>query len=239
MPETGILDMSLIYILDQLSIENEADANITNAVFIISGSVGLIIGPLVILPWLQKRACSNIQILCVGGSLFLVSFVLLSLLQWIKSMVIPVIGGCLLTCGFIAFPAANGTVTKHLTKNEQGIGFGVIFAVRSLTWILAPVSFAEMYSFFKEKGVPSMTMYSAAFMIMFAMIIIVWPLRMTVMETERLQKKYSFGTVELQMMDNENDKNSKKEVMTTNDIKKTEMEMNTAGHFETLDGQIR
>merc|ERR1712228_1065942 len=70
LPETGILDMSLIYILDQLSIENETDANVANAMFIISGSVGLLIGPLIILPYLQKRAYSNIQILCVGVALF-------------------------------------------------------------------------------------------------------------------------------------------------------------------------
>ena len=54
LPETGILDMSTVYILDQLSIHDETKANITAAIFIVSCSVGLIIGPLFVLPTLQR-----------------------------------------------------------------------------------------------------------------------------------------------------------------------------------------
>ena len=241
LPETGILDMSLIYILDQLNIQNETDANIRNAIFVVSCSIGLVLGPLIILPKLQNKNFDNIQILYVGVTLFFIAFILFSFMQWIKSMVIASIAGILLTSGFISFPAANGIVTKHLTKSEQGIGFGVIFAVRSLTWIIAPVGFAEMYAIFKNGGVPSMTMFMGAIMILIALIVIWWPLRKTLDETVRTGKKYSFSTVELQMMNKNNNANKgdNKKALHGKQDKIKEIEMDTVAHFETLDGSIR
>eukprot|EP01084_Bolivina_argentea_P222961 377329_1 len=236
LPETGILDMSLIFILDQLKIENETDANIANGIFIVSCSVGLVFGPLYLLPKLQSKNYKNIQILSVGVSLFFIAFVIFSLLAWIKSMVIACIGGVLITSGFIAFPAANGIVSKYLSKSEQGEGFGVIFAVRSLTWIIAPISFAWMYSIFKEAGIPAMTMYMASFMIMFALIVIMFPLTKTLEEADRLGTVFSLSTVELQMMSkgNKNETN----LTRSNQVNK-EIEMNTVDTFETLDDNVQ
>ena len=232
--------MSLIYILDQLDIQNETDANITNAIFIVACSIGLVCGPLFILPRLQSKNFNNIQILLVGTSLFFIAFILFSFLQWIKSMVIPFIGGVLITCGFISFPAANGIVTKHLSKSEQGIGFGVIFAVRSLTWIIAPISFAEMYALFKNGGVASMTMYMGAIMILFAVFIIWFPLRRTILDTVRTGRKYSFSTVELQMMGNDDgrNRNLSQNGLNGKDEKQKNKEMDTVvDQFETLDDE--
>ena len=233
--------MSLIYILDQLNIQNETDANITNGIFVVSCSVGLVLGALMILPKLQNRNFDNIQILYVGVALFFIAFILFSFMQWIKSVVIASIAGILLTCGFIAFPAANGIVTKHLTKSEQGIGFGVIFAVRSLTWIIAPVGFAEMYAIFKRSGAPSMTMFMGAIMILIALIVIWWPLRKTLNETVRTGRKYSFSAVELGIMNRNNNGNNgdNKATLDVKEDKIKEKEMDTVTHFETLDGSVR
>ncbi len=69
-----------------------------------------------------------------------------------------------------------------------------------------------------------MAMYMAAFMILFALIVIVFPLRKVLEETDRLDNVYSFSTVELQMMDKGNKNQTNKEI-----------EMNTVDTFETLD----
>merc|ERR1712228_468328 len=133
-------------------------------------------------------------------------------LQWIKSIIIAVVGGFLITMGFIAFPAANGIVTKHLSKSEQGIGFAVIYAVRSLTWIIAPITFAETYSIFKARGVPSMVMFCAAFLLLMVVIVILFPLRRVMLKTERTGRKYAFSSVELQMIDDSNRKGKKQDI---------------------------
>eukprot|EP01083_Nonionella_stella_P132980 404347_1 len=198
LPETGILDMAMLFVLDQLSIQNELDANIANSMFIVSVSIGLLFGNLFLLPKLQSKQFSNMRILCIGVALLFVSFMLFSLLQWFKSLLFSCIGGVFISSGFIAFPAANGIVTAYLSKSEQGIGFGVIFAVRSLTWILAPISFSQIYSFSKEIGLPAMLMYMAAIMVSFAFLIVLFPLRNALNNVRR--GKYSFSTNNLQML---------------------------------------
>ena len=173
----------------------------------------------------------------------LFSFCVFALLQWIKSLVIGAIGGLLITVccnpmsatfdiflsvilmahfqiqiGFIAFPAANGIVTKHLSKTEQGIGFAVIYAVRSLTWIIAPIAFAETYSVFKAVGLPSMVMLFAAALLFMVVIIILFPLKRTILLTETSGRKYSFSTVELEMIDKKDrNQEAKEAAMETND----------------------
>jgi len=230
LPETGLLDLASIYILDQLDIQNQVDANIINAMFIVSCAVGLVLGPLLILPKLQRCNTGNIQILCVGIGLFLAAFIMFTLLPYVKSMVIAVIGGVFLSSGFISFPAAHGIVTKYLTKNEQGIGFGVIYATRALTWALAPITFAESYSFFKGRGIPAMTMLCAGCMIVIALVIVLGPLKKTIADAERTGRVFRFRLVESEMMEQP----IRSADLEVDDVRSIDRDTDT--HFETSDG---
>ena len=51
--------------VNKLNVQNEKDSYITNAIFVAASSIGLVLGPLFILPKLQKRGYGNIQILLV------------------------------------------------------------------------------------------------------------------------------------------------------------------------------
>ena len=192
LPETGVLDMSVVFILDQMHIDNENDANFMSSLFMVSAAVGLVFGSVYFMPKLsQLFNGDNIKILKVGIMVLIVSFGLLSMLVYIKHIIVIIVSGFCITTGFVAFSAANGIVTKYLNTKEQGIGFGVVFSIRSITWTLAPYSFALLYDKFTKMGFPVFTYLVACFLLIFALLLVMFPLHNALNKAHDNKAQYS------------------------------------------------
>ena len=53
---------------------------------------------------------------------------------------------------FITVPITSGALSKRLDSKEQGIGLGVIHAMKGITWSTAPYIFSGLFAYFKNDG---------------------------------------------------------------------------------------
>ena len=129
-----MLDTVLPYILDQMGADNEQNANYLTGLFLGVCGIGMIFSAVVILPQL-KKCLNDVQILIVGSVTMAFAMFLFACLSWIPHISIMVISALAISIGMIAFPAANGILTEHLNKNEQGFK-NIIFFLTSENMIL-------------------------------------------------------------------------------------------------------
>eukprot|EP01084_Bolivina_argentea_P207426 353903_1 len=193
LPETGVLEIAITFILDQMGINNDIESTKISSLFLISAAIGLLIGNLYILPKLKQLNFSDVNILAIGCELSIVAFIFMSLISFYPHLSFVFLSGILLTLGMISFPSANGLVTKYLNEKEQGIGFGVIFAVRAITWIVAPILFATMYELLKKINLEYITFLVGALLGVIELFIILYPLKKLLILIDETGKIYSFN----------------------------------------------
>ena len=174
-----------------MNTNNDAELVTISSIFMLSAAVGMIIGNMIILPKLQEYF-NDITILAIGGILSSIAFAWMSLIYWFPHYLVVVISGMLVTMGMITIPSSNGLVAKYLNEKEQGIGFGVIYAVRSITWIVAPITFALMYEWFEKINLQYLTFWIAAGIGFIQVYIILHPLKKLLIKVNDSGIEYSF-----------------------------------------------
>ena len=112
-------------------------------------------------------------------------------------MIFVVLSGIFITMGMISFPAANGLVSKYISKQEQGIGFGVILAVRSISWVIAPVMFGLSYNYFNDISYPEITFFIASLFGLTELIVVIIPLRRSLNYAIKTGTNYTFSKYQL------------------------------------------
>ena len=78
-----------------------------------------------------------------------------------------------------------------------------------------------------------MILWIAAIMIIFSLFIVMFPLQNTLNKTDKLVKKYSMSTIEVEMMDNKKTKINQQD--NNGMIIKNQKQINTIDQFETFD----
>lgn len=137
-------------------------------------AMGILIGNIVLLPMLKK--CMNDQQILIIGACFLgVSFISFGLIPYLRiiGFELTYIAGFFLTLAFISFPAANSIVTKYLHESEQGEGVGIVYAMRSITFIIAPIGFASLYHLGGYIGFKSLIFVIGTVMSLIAILVII------------------------------------------------------------------
>ena len=196
LPETGVIDTMIIYVLDQLDINSEAKSSEISALMIAFCGIGMIIGNIVLLP-LLKRRYTDYRIILIAAVCLVSSMLLLALVSVIKHLVIVILGCLMLTTGMIAFPAANSIVTRHASKTEQGIAFGIVYAMRGITFMIAPFSFGYGYTLCKWMNAPYLIYIIAALLCSLVVPCIMGPLKKTLEDTKKYHRKYNFSVANL------------------------------------------
>jgi len=168
-----------------------ANQNSIIGTYVAITSVTLIISNAVLLPKLKQKL-SDYQILLISIIIMIISMLLIASLNLYPSMVTMCVSAIFLSISLLVIPASNAIVTKYLHKNEQGIGFGVIYAARGCTYAIAPFSFGYLYNVFKKKRMEGMIYVIAAFLVLGAIPIIVFPLRRVLNDPNTRNRKYSF-----------------------------------------------
>lgn len=205
---------------------------IISAMIIGCCAFGLVIGTMILLPILQYKKLNDLWILSIGICLFILSFLLLSIFGWYSNYILLIFSSILLTMGFISFPAANSIVSCNLIENEQGIGFGVVFAVRSLSWAIAPYSFSMLYYLSQNINITQLIFFYAILFMIIALILIAIPLRIYINYAKINKKQYTFSKqsfVELQSESDMNNKNNNKKnnkIITTTTTTTNQSELN-------------
>ena len=194
LPETGVIDTMVIYVLDQLNVQSEARASQISASMISICGLGLIGSNMILLPILKKRF-TDFKIILLGSIGLVISMCMFALVSVMQSgqLVIACLACILLTCGLLAFPAAGSMATRYVSKSEQGMAFGIIYGVRGVTYMVAPFLFGYGYILCKSINMPWLIYTIAALFCSLVIPCIIGPLKKTLQDTHKYQRKYSFS----------------------------------------------
>jgi len=125
--------------------------------------------------------------------MMIIGFIFMMILSWISHILFVILSGIFIMMSMIAFPASNGIATKYLNIEEQGIGFGIIYSIRALGWIIAPIIFSVFYDYFKSNGLPGFSVLILAIMCCIALIIALIPLRKSIDNAIKNGIKYRYN----------------------------------------------
>ena len=73
---------------------------------------------------------------------------------------------------------------KKKCKNKKGVGFGTIYAIKGITHATAPFSMGFMYKQFKSINAPSLAFFIAAFFVLLALPVVIFPLKKGILKRE-------------------------------------------------------
>lgn len=65
--------------------------------------------------------------------------------------------------------------------------------MRALTWVIAPVLFAEVYAFSKSIDRPAMCMFMGSAIILISLTVILWPLKRAIKAAELSDTEFTFS----------------------------------------------
>merc|ERR1719242_228856 len=176
--------------------DDKTQANIVTGAFIIVTGLGIVCVNLFLLPLLKKRF-NDYEITIIGAILVSLSMFMFAVVSWIPHLAVICICGCVLSSGFIVFPSLYSIVTSSLNEKEQGLGMGIVFASRGLTYAIAPFSFGYSYTLFKSIGFPSFPYIIASIICAMSIFVIVYSLKPALDELKKSPKM----TMQLSMSD--------------------------------------
>ena len=127
---------------------------------------------------MPARTWTDYNNLLIGSVLCSVSLMAICAVAWIHSVVYIACCGMLVGCSVgITFPAANGVATNSLRKDEQGKGFGIVYAVKGITAAIAPFAFGTFYNYLMSVNRGPLIFVIGVLLTFVAILIILFPLR--------------------------------------------------------------
>eukprot|EP01083_Nonionella_stella_P014897 41717_1 len=116
--------------------------------------------------------------LMIGTLLSCLSLLGIGSVRWIHSTIYIGACGIIVGCAVgIVFPSANGVATNSLRNDEQGKGFGIIYAVKGITSAIAPFAFGTFYTYLVQRNLGPIIFLIGMILTFCAFIIIIFPLR--------------------------------------------------------------
>eukprot|EP00485_Elphidium_margaritaceum_P017599 CAMPEP_0202734198 /NCGR_PEP_ID=MMETSP1385-20130828/188554_1 /ASSEMBLY_ACC=CAM_ASM_000861 /TAXON_ID=933848 /ORGANISM="Elphidium margaritaceum" /LENGTH=623 /DNA_ID=CAMNT_0049400545 /DNA_START=1 /DNA_END=1872 /DNA_ORIENTATION=- len=146
---------------------------------------------LVATPYIMpRRAWIDYNNLFIGVCLSFVSLLCIGCVAWIHSPVYIGLSGMSVGCAVgVTFPSANGVATTSLRNDEQGKGFGIIYAVKGITSSIAPFAFGMFYTYLVEVDRGPIIFLIGMLLTLLALIVIVWPLRWVLCDQQGYKRK--------------------------------------------------
>ena len=203
--ETGMVDISIVVLSDLFDANSSQKGNTIALLFVLGWAFGLILISAVTLP-LLKKIFSEVNILFINlgclcfACLFMVFFVLIPYM-----FLIPLIGICF-AHGALCVAALNSIQSKYCSPKEQGISFGVVFAMRAIAGIIAPFAFAIGYHFLKQEGFPTMIFVIAIALSLIA-VVFAWRLKRLLIQADNERNIHEFGLLMTEMDDHKHNHN--------------------------------
>lgn len=98
---------------------------------------------------------------------------------------------------FITIPITSGSLSRRLDPKEQGIGMGVIHAMKGITWAVAPYLFSSLFDYFENDSfLVTMPFVASTFFILCAFPILYGPLRTIIRDYDDAKLKSGIAPVQ-------------------------------------------
>ena len=151
LPENGINDISTSYFYDVLQLCTTQEATKYSSVNAVLSGLTTMISQIILLP-LMFGVCkiSDLGGLFIGLTTILIMCLIGVMVYFIPQIWVGFLFSIFSSLTNLNVPILSGTLSKRLDEKEQGIGLGVLHAVKGITYATAPIGFALLYDNFAD-----------------------------------------------------------------------------------------
>ena len=158
MPECGLQDLLAAYLLYMLNDEyfdsNESLEAYFTSVSISLLGVAMLISQTIVLPMLNKCFKDNDLVLFTIGLTLLLLLCTMGVYIYINpDLYVGYITRIIFGFATIIGPITTSSLSKRLSKEEQGLGIGILQAMKGVTYTLSPIMFSVLFTAFKNNGI--------------------------------------------------------------------------------------
>lgn len=151
-PETGIDHITMSYIADILELCEDGENTKVNSYNTMAMGTSMVLTQLLLLPMLIRFCTSNDIYLIFIGIIILLMYMLTGIAMYFyPSLVFSILIYCCFGMALILPPVMNGALSKRLSKQQQGLGMGILHAMKGFTSCFAPYLFAYLYSMYARE----------------------------------------------------------------------------------------
>ena len=129
--ETGLNDLAMIYISDNLKLCDDDKNSEINSFLVISMAAFMLVSQLIILPILSILI-NDIKLILSGVTALLITFLFAILLYFWNTTYVALILYGFHGMSFALIPIFSGALSKRISPKEQGVAMGVIHAVKGI-----------------------------------------------------------------------------------------------------------
>ena len=197
--------VTIIYINDQMNINDENESVLINMILFLSMSVSAVIYAGVIVPCLQKRLNINdLQLIITAIIALICSTIAFSIIAFITDsngdnedvevycIVIILVGSVFFGAYVLMETGIKAIIGKYFNENEQGLAFGVCQSCESIMTIIGPFTFGYGYNLSKDQlGIPSLLYYFIVGLLLIALFMVLGPLRHIINDLKETGEKYT------------------------------------------------
>ena len=203
----------LVYISEQLDINNKNESDLLNMTVFVSMAIGSIVTAAFILPCIKRfEFATDLNIVIIGVTFVMIGNLIFSVipyLTWIDTelfgismdnqqdmyltyFIVVVTGSICFSFFTFTGSAGNSILTKYINQNEHGLAFGIAQSCGGITAIFAPFLFGWGYNESKQIGFPSLMLYIICILLCGLLIILIFPLRNAIIKLEKSKQIFSF-----------------------------------------------
>ena len=213
---TSSIGVTVIYINDQMNINESNKSVIMNMILFLSMSISGIIIAGFIVPFLKKSSSfvKDVHLIIGAFIILIIATFIFGILSFITDengnnddvevycIIIVATGSILLGAYALLETTIKSIIAQFVNENEQGLSFGVIQAMQNLMIIFGPFCFGYGYNLSKnELKFPSLLYFVVGIMLFLALFVAFGPLRRVINELEESKEKISL------LKDDRNDEN--------------------------------
>lgn len=160
----GLLDIASAVLADTFQAQSSRSYSGVSMPYMMGAAVGLIIGPLIVLPIL-KRCLNDFGVFVASTCILALSMTVFMVLCFMKIEWMIPIASCLMGIGFIGSAALNAVLTDNSDPEAQGQAFAPVTASSAAVAIFAPMGFERSYHYLKSVGIPG-SIFGIAFVLL-------------------------------------------------------------------------
>eukprot|EP01084_Bolivina_argentea_P278535 475888_1 len=148
--EAGVMSSLFGYVGYSLSLNNDSRASMVFGIYVTIVSIVIIPISVCFLPFLKNKNVHYTHIIVIAicfriASLLLLALISLDFGENINGEYILYFSAILHGCGMFSFAVLEGIVSEYVSKECQGIAFGVVTSYKGIASIIAPFSFGLLF----------------------------------------------------------------------------------------------
>jgi len=186
--ESGIMASLFSYIGNEYKLHEQGSSTLVYGIFAVVMSIAVILTGFFLA--LFKKAYDELHIMVIAVCIKVTALLLLAMISLLpnqfRNYTVLYFAAFFYGTSFFIWPSITGLLTKYLSDEQQGTGFGIIDAWTAVANIIAPFSFGYFYVTLDAMHMPWILFFFAISFCVLAIVVILVPLKSTIRKQRRL-----------------------------------------------------